>query len=374
MKKIIGLISLILIFSCLTGCLSDEQKKLVKQYEEEATKVMKDYLAENYSGAKILDAEQVVTFNTGFGYTIHDITKFSIKYKTKYYVFYYDKNKKIVYSNVNYNKITEEIKNYIIQNDSFNTESLSSFSVKIVGVNGMDFSYEVIRDSDKTLEDFLNTNNMDKYEYETEVEFIYNNINNFVVKDFFAENSFREFKNLKIIIKNYTNDLCSDYMQTYNSLLEENKAFVDYVHKKSILYEDVEVIYDDRYINLQIAKTDNYEQDPERNFYKGKSFVPINLAYAWNAEIIKPFESSKGNYTTEKGLNVEYSESQNSKLYIVLPEEKFQDTYYKSLRENMFDKVDYYPENNGKFNLNWNLNSNSKKNEDIISFYKEKVE
>ena len=374
MKKIIGLISLILVFSCLTGCLSDEQKKLVKQYEEEATKVMKDYLAENYSGAKILDAEQVVTFNTGFGYTISDITKFSIKYKTKYYIFYYDKDKKIVYSNVNYNKITEEIKNYIIQNDSFNTESLSSFSVKIVGVNGMDFSYEVIRDSDKTLEDFLNTNNMDKYEYETEVEFIYNNINNFVVKDFFAENSFREFKNLKIIIKNYTNDLCSDYMQTYNSLLEENKAFVDYVHKKSILYEDVEVIYDDRYINLQIAKTDNYEQDPERNFYTGKEFVPINLAYAWNAEIIKPFESSKGNYTTEKGLNVEYSESQNSKLYIVLPEEKFQDTYYKSLRENMFDKVDYYPENNGKFNLNWNLNSNSKKNEDIISFYKEKEE
>ena len=40
----------------------------------------------------------------------------------------------------------------------------------------------------------------------------------------------------------------------------------------------------------------------------------------------------------------------------------------------MFDKVDYYPENNGKFNLNWNLNSNSKKNEDIISFYKEKEE
>lgn len=374
MKKIIGLISLILIFICLTGCLSDEQKKLVKQYEEEATKVMKDYLAENYSGAKILDAEQVVTFNTGFGYTISDITKFSIKYKTKYYIFYYDKDKKIVYSNVNYNKITEEIKNYIIQNDSFNTESLSSFSVKIVGVNGMDFSYEVIRDSDKTLEDFLNTNNMDKYEYETEVEFIYNNINNFVVKDFFAENSFREFKNLKIIIKNYTNDLCSDYMQTYNSLLEENKAFVDYVHKKSILYEDVEVIYDDRYINLQIAKTDNYEQDPERNFYTGKEFVPINLAYAWNAEIIKPFESSKGNYTTKKGLNVEYSESQNSKLYIVLPEEKFQETYYKSIRENMFDKIDYHPENNGKFNLNWNLNSNSKKNEDVISFYKEKVE
>lgn len=374
MKKIIGLISLILIFICLTGCLSDEQKKLVKQYEEEATKVMKDYLAENYSGAKILDAEQVVTFNTGFGYTISDITKFSIKYKNKYYIFYYDKDKKIVYSNVNYNKITEEIKNYIIQNDSFNTESLSSFSVKIVGVNGMDFSYEVIRDSDKTLEDFLNTNNMDKYEYETEVEFIYNNINNFVVKDFFAENSFREFKNLKIIIKNYTNDLCSDYMQTYNSLLEENKAFIDYVHKKSILYEDVEVIYDDRYINLQIAKTDNYEQDPERNFYTGKEFVPINLAYAWNAEIIKPFESSKGNYTTEKGLNVEYSESQNSKLYIVLPEEKFQETYYKSIRENMFDKIDYHPENNGKFNLNWNLNSNSKKNEDVISFYKEKVE
>ena len=374
MKKIIGLISLILIFICLTGCLSDEQKKLVKQYEEEATKVMKDYLAENYSGAKILDAEQVVTFNTGFGYTISDITKFSIKYKTKYYIFYYDKDKKIVYSNVNYNKITEEIKNYIIQNDSFNTESLSSFSVKIVGVNGMDFSYEVIRDSDKTLEDFLNTNNMDKYEYETEVEFIYNNINNFVVKDFFAENSFREFKNLKIIIKNYTNDLCSDYMTTYNSLFEENKAFVDYVHKKSILYEDVEVIYDDRYINLQIAKTDNYEQDPERNFYTGKEFVPINLAYAWNAEIIKPFESSKGNYTTEKGLNVEYSESQNSKLYIVLPEEKFQETYYKSIRENMFDKIDYHPENNGKFNLNWNLNSNSKKNEDVISFYKEKVE
>lgn len=353
--------------------LSDEQKKLVKQYEEEATKVMKDCLAENYSGAKILDAEQVVTFNTGFGYTISDITKFSIKYKTKYYIFYYDKDKKIVYSNVNYNKITEEVKNYIIQNDSFNTESLSSFSVKIVGVNGMDFSYEVIRDSDKTLEDFLNTNNMDKYEYETEVEFIYNNINNFVVKDFFAENSFGEFKNLKIIIKNYTNDLCSDYMQTYNSLFEENKAFVDYVHKKSILYEDVEVIYDDRYINLQIAKTDNYEQDPERNFYTGKEFVPINLAYAWNVEIIKPFESSKGNYTTEKGLNVEYSESQNSKLYIVLPEEKFQETYYKSIRENMFDKIDYHLENNGKFNLNWNLNSNSKKNEDVISFYKEKV-
>ena len=121
-----------MIFICLTGCLSDEQKKLEKRYEEEATKVMKDYLAENYSGAKILDAEQVVTFNTGFGYTISDITKFSIKYKTKYYIFYYDKDKKIVYSNVNYNKITEEIKNFIIQNDSFNTESLSSFSVKIV--------------------------------------------------------------------------------------------------------------------------------------------------------------------------------------------------------------------------------------------------
>ena len=91
MKKIIGLISLILLFSCLTGCLSDEQKKLVKQYEEDATKVMKDYLAENYSGAKILDAEQVVTFNTGFGYTIHDITKFSIKYKTKYYQVHFHK-------------------------------------------------------------------------------------------------------------------------------------------------------------------------------------------------------------------------------------------------------------------------------------------
>ena len=51
-----------------------------------------------------------------------------------------------------------------------------------------------------------------------------------------------------------------------------------------------------------IAKTDNYEQDLERNFYTGKEFVPINLAYAWNAEIIKPFESSKGNYTTEKGV------------------------------------------------------------------------
>jgi len=375
MKKIIKIFMLCILMLTLTGCLSKEQKKIIKQYEEMATKIMKNYLSENYPGSKILDVGQMTSFNTGSGWDISEYTEFIVEYQTEKYTFYYDKDREIFYSDVNYNKVKEEIKTYITENYSFNTGFLSDFSIGIITKKIRSGGVEVIRDSDKSLNDFINSNDINKEDYYISLNFKYNNLVNFSVKDFFDEKLFIKFHNLGINIENFVNNGCYDRVSMTSYMYNDDISVgISYVHKKSItLSDEIKINYDDRYIDLQIHKTDDYEENPIRKSFLDREFIPINLAYAWKAEIIKPFPEHKRYYYTENGLKVTYSESENDILYMLFPEKKFNNVFFKSIRTDQFSPITC-SSGSDICKLHWYLNSEYyEKNEDVISFYKEKV-
>lgn len=376
-KRLIKVITFILVFSMLlttTGCISRKHRKLAEQYEKEAMKIMKKYLSENYSGAKILDVEHRITSDGSIGGTrVTDFTEFVVLYKEDRYIFCYDRDSGIVYSNVNYDKILNQIRVYVMKKYNFNMEKLSTFSLKLnsrlhMSLYGEFSEQEVIRDSDKTFADFINTNNANDREYNIVINISYNNIDELLAKDHFSEDLFIKFANLEITVENFTDVGYYDKLYMSN-LFNKGKVGISHRHEKTVIYDSIKFVYDDRYFDLQINKTDEYEENPERKYYLDKEFIPLNLAYDWKAVALKPIIYSNQNdynieYITDNGLEVSYSDYSCYLLSVDLLKEEIKNIYYKSVRDDVFRKGT---------DMIYHLNRKDKKNEDIISFYSEKI-
>ena len=91
-KYLTKIILIFVIFASIlsfTGCMTPEDRQLKKEYLKTATKVMEEYLDENYTNAKILYSKQLIG---GYSVEIYPIkyTKFIVCTNGKKYNFLYE--------------------------------------------------------------------------------------------------------------------------------------------------------------------------------------------------------------------------------------------------------------------------------------------
>ena len=124
MKNIIGLISLILVFSCLTGCrYTKEEKDIMKQYKEQAEENAVNYIKEKYnfssevisSVAELEDTDPIPNITPDPTGNVYVKMKSNSK---EFYVYITGKESSIIgKDNYQYNEIVNDLLN-LIQKDT----------------------------------------------------------------------------------------------------------------------------------------------------------------------------------------------------------------------------------------------------------------
>ena len=307
MKRVLAILLVLVLALSLTGCLSKEEKAEVAKKEKEATIQINAYLKDNYPGFKVVKAEQLVRGNLLEGFHIEDVTEFTVRdKKDNVYKFYYDSEADDVYSNVNYNKILNELEDMLNDNDFI--EDADSGETAIYICNEENFNAVLDKhDSLKDIIKYIDKGNTTTYSFAS--KFYYKNLKNLEPEDLEIDvDIYGKLTNYELHIYNVTQDYSKlnpqechviDSIHFYDNAFSnaERKLIITHNHHKIKEIDDLYYSYDDRYANFDIEKSDTYKETDL--FEYNSTYKPLNRGYDVALSIKDSTKVEYGDVVTE---------------------------------------------------------------------------
>lgn len=352
-KRIIAIVLIIITIFSLSACMSKEQKAKVEEKEKIATELMKDFLDENYNGFKIKSVNQVVNGNVFQGYDITDITKFVIKNKNISYVLYYEKETGNVWSNENYEKIVNEIKDELKKTLPLN----KAYESQIFIHPQIDDSFKAVRFEDKSLKDIIKRQQDNPFEYKIDAYYYLLSENDFTPENLKLDSVFTNLTNLELTVFNSKVKLepnalhnANDYKFNINDTIkiydvnyqkDENKEkeyIVDYRHYDTVKCDDMYFVYNGHYFDVSVNKVDGEDIDfTQSSTYPKTEFKRTNKAYEIESENKKEFlETLSHKYTYTNTFGTETNVRENNAGELIIYKKKSNDSmefYYDSVEK-----------------------------------------
>ncbi|MBE6139636.1 MAG: hypothetical protein E7174_03980 [Firmicutes bacterium] len=228
MKKIVGLISLILIFSCLTGCLTMEQREEKRNIEKETKEIMINYLKENYNIRKVSNVNAEYTMHGDIATSeFKNIVTGTFKKDGQEHQILYDYEKEKCYDSFSYiNKINPIITDYI--KSLLNKNSLNNIikpDYVIIADGYRNYLKEGIYGLYNNNDNVKTYSDIQDYYGVLGLEIVYNNSNTII------ENNLNAFENLYnelgivINVSIYDNGILKEYLKGFPQIEYDDSGY-----------------------------------------------------------------------------------------------------------------------------------------------------
>lgn len=347
MKKIMALFLIILTIFAMTACMSDEEKAQIAKLEGEATEYMEDYFDEHYPSFKLDTVKQVVEGNYFEGYDIWEMTKVTAKDGNKTYIFYYDSEKDIVYSNVNYDKVLSSFEE-MLKEDNLLAQSIDD-STKITC-----YDFEVLIDNHKTLEDVLKFAQSDRHTYSFVSSFRFKERKDFYPENLKVANLFDKIYNFDLTLCNVTDDYTEktqyafeyidkiEYHDCIDYKTDERSVNTLHFHNDFYKIDDIICVYDARYVDFKIAKTENYRTESLIKY--NTNYESMYRGYDYKVVLDKVNEMQYGNiphepFYTDGGCKVLVDDVDVHKVTLYFLAEKYENCALYRHSDDMVNEV-----------------------------------
>lgn len=358
-KRIITLILIITTIFSLSACMSKEKQEEVKKLEKEAMESIQEFLQENYSEYKIKDTEQIVEGNFLEGYDITNLTKFVIKKKDTSHTLLYNAKTKEVWSSENYNKVINEIKTELEKTQPLNT----AYKSKIVLNHQLTESYQVIKFEDKSLNDILEKQKVNPFEYQIEATYFFTNKENFAPENIELEPVFTNLINLTVNLFNSKEKIEADNYKIYQ---EPKFNMIDQIRIYDVNYQDNEqpkeykaeyshyfakecngmyFVYNNNYFNVEVEKVNGEDIDfTNSSTYPDIKFTRTGEAYRIESEeTVSYLEGLSASYHYDNvfGTKTTVKVENSSRLEIYRKKQNNKMDYYYDSKENRINEFHY---------------------------------